>query len=305
MRRTAAFLGAGLLGVVALLTGLAIDSYLHAKDPTLAHREGLFSVTNPGHVLLGIGIALVVVGVVGAAYTTLPYGVWVRRGLLGGALALVIVSGDIAGWAASQQFSQSSLVPSAGDSHNHNPSGSQQATPSEIEAAAKLIYDTRKSVAKYKTLKAAIAAGYVPMEPPNTDVVHYVNPSYMIDADVLDPQHVQSLIYYNDGRDAPELIGAMYIMPRRGMDGPQIGGPLTVWHQHSNICFDNVTGMAVAFVHQGDDAFETRDKSGACPKGSTNKTTPLMLHVWLIDNPEGPFASTMAPEVLGTNSAIS
>jgi hypothetical protein len=63
--------------------------------------------------------------------------------------------------------------------------------------------------------------------------------------------------------------------------------------------------MAVAFVHQGDDTFETRDKSGACPKGSTNKTTPLMLHVWLIDNPEGPFASTMAPEVLGTNAAIS
>ena len=306
MKRTAAFLAAGLLGVVSLLTGLAVDSYLHAKDPTLAHREGLFTLSNPGHVLLGIGIGLVVVGVVGAAYTTLPYGVWVRRGLLGGALALVVVSGDIAGWAASQEWSQSSLVPSTAGSHDHGTTGAQQATPAEIEAAAKLIYDTRKAVARYKTLNAAIAAGYVPMEPPNTDVIHYVNRSYMVDADVLDPQHVQSLIYYNDGHSAaPELIGAMYIMPRRGMDGPQIGGPLTVWHQHTNICFDNVTGMAVAFVHQGDDTFETRDKAGACPPGSTNKTTPLMLHVWLIDNPEGPFASTMAPEVLGTTAAIS
>src|SRR5260370_22989029 len=84
MRRTAAFLSAGLLGVVALLSGLAVDSYLHAQDPNLAHREGLFALSNPGHVLLGIGIGLVVVGVVGAAYTTLPFGVWVRRGLLAG-----------------------------------------------------------------------------------------------------------------------------------------------------------------------------------------------------------------------------
>ena len=303
MRRTAAFLGTGLLGVVALLSGLAIDSYLHAKDPTLAHREGLFSLSTPGHVLLGIGIALTVVGIVGAAYTTLPYGVWVRRGLLGGALVLVIASGDVAGWAASQQFSQASL-PSASGAHDHGGTGSQQATPAQIEAAAKLISDTRKAVARYKTLNAAVAAGYVPMEPPDTEVVHYVNRSYMVAADVLNPQHVQSLIYYNSGHST-ELIGAMYIMPNRSMDGPQIGGPLTQWHQHSNICFDNVTGMAVAFVHQGDDVFDNRDKSGACPKGSTNTKTPQMLHVWLIDNPEGPFASTMSPEVLGTASEIS
>src|SRR5256885_11171170 len=100
MRRTAAFLSTGLLGVAALLGGLALDSYLHARDPGLAHREGLFTLGNPGHVLLGIGIGLVVVGVVGAAYTALPFGVWVRRGLLAGALAMIVVSGDIAGWAA-------------------------------------------------------------------------------------------------------------------------------------------------------------------------------------------------------------
>src|SRR2546421_12507124 len=100
MRRSAAFLSAGLLGVVALLGGLALDAYLHARDPTLAHREGIFTLGNPGHVLLGIGIGLVVVGVVGAAYTSLPYGIWVRRGLLAAAPALIVASGDIAGSAA-------------------------------------------------------------------------------------------------------------------------------------------------------------------------------------------------------------
>jgi hypothetical protein len=29
-----------------------------------------------------------------------------------------------------------------------------------------------------------------------------------------------------------------------------------------------------------------------------------MLHVWLIDNPEGPFATTMAPEILGTANPV-
>src|SRR5690242_8511615 len=118
MRRTAAFLSAGLLGVVALLGGLAVDAYLHARDPGLAHREGLFTLGNPGHVLLGVGIALVVVGVVGAAYTALPYGRWVRRGLLAGALAMIVVSGDIAGWAASVERSASTAGTQAAHSHS-------------------------------------------------------------------------------------------------------------------------------------------------------------------------------------------
>ena len=303
MRRTAAFLAAGLAGVVALLGGLAVDSYLHARDPSLAHREGIFTLSNPGHVLLGIGIGLVVIGLVGAAYTSLPYGVWVRHGLLAGALALIVVSGDIAGWAASVERSTSNASTSAVHSHDGTTTTARQPTAAELEAAARLVTETKASVARYASLKAALAAGYVPMEPPNIEIVHYVNPAYMVDADILDPQHIQSLIYYN-GPHGTMLIGAMYIMPRRGMDGPQIGGPLTQWHQHSNICFDDTTGIAVAFVHQGGD-FDSRDKSGSCPRGSTNKTTPLMLHVWLIDNPEGPFASTMDPVVLGTTAAVS
>jgi hypothetical protein len=297
LRRTAAFLTAGLLGVAALLTGLALDSYLHARDPGLAHREGIFTLSNPGHVLLGIGIALVVVGIVGAAYTALPYGLWVRRGLLGAALAMMVVSGDIAGWAASVQWTGTTA-----SNHHATVAGTRQPTAAELEAATRLMNETRAAVVKYRDLSVALAAGYKPVEPTDFQIVHYVNPGYMVDADVLDPQHVQSLIYYN-GKQGTQLIGAMYIMPRRGMEGPQVGGPLTVWHQHSNICFDNVTGMAVAFVHSG--TFDNSDtKSGSCPRGSTNKTTPQMLHVWLIDNPDGPFASDMQPSVLGTSAPV-
>jgi hypothetical protein len=302
VRRTTAFLSAGLAGVMALLVGLAVDSYLHARDPTLAHREGIFSLSNPGHVLLGIGIGLVVVGVVGAAYTTLPYGVWVRRTLLGGALLLVLVSGDISGWAASVQWT-APVGSSTASSHNHSAGAASAAAPTaaQLEAAAKLFAETRAAVVRYTDLTTAVAAGYKPMEPTDSEIVHYVNPAYMTDAYVLDPQHVQSLIYFN-GKQGPVLIGAMYIMPRRGQDGPQIGGPLTVWHQHADICFDNVTGIAVAFTHSG--FFDNNEKSGVCPRGSSLVRTPQMLHVWLIDNPDGPFASTMAPQVLGTTAPV-
>src|ERR671936_1543325 len=139
MERTATFLGSGLACVAALLVVLALDSYLHARDPSLAHREGVFSLGNPGHVLLGIGIALVVVGVVGAAYTTLPYGVWVRRAMLGGALALVAVSGAISSWAASVEWTAPAAATAGGHDHGATSTTARQPTAAELQAAAKLV----------------------------------------------------------------------------------------------------------------------------------------------------------------------
>jgi hypothetical protein len=49
-------------GVVALLVGLGWDAVLHRLDPGLAEREGVFNLSNPGHVLFAGGIAVVVAG---------------------------------------------------------------------------------------------------------------------------------------------------------------------------------------------------------------------------------------------------
>jgi hypothetical protein len=49
-------------GVILLLIGLAWDAILHWADPDLAAQEGIFTMTNPGHVLFGGGIALAVTG---------------------------------------------------------------------------------------------------------------------------------------------------------------------------------------------------------------------------------------------------
>ena len=309
--KTAAFLLAGLAGVAALLLGQAWDFYLHAADPTLAHREGIFAVTNPGHVLLGIGLPLVVVGVLGAAYTHFPLGPWGRRGFLATFAALILVSGAVAGWAASVELSNRQQLVSIASQQAASLSHHQAATTlpntaptvvpvtaAQLEAAARLLRDTLAAVAKYRDQRVAVAAGYQPMEPPDQEIVHFVNRAYFTNADVLKPQHVQSLIYYN-GAKGPILIGAMYIMPRAGMPGPEIGGSLTSWHNHENLCFDNQTNMPVAFV--GDAFFDNNSGwSRSCPKGSSKQDTPEMLHVWVIDNPAGPFDSDMNPADIGT-----
>ncbi len=51
-----------LAGIVMLLVGLGWDALLHRLDPTLASREGVFTLTNPGHLLFAGGIALNVLG---------------------------------------------------------------------------------------------------------------------------------------------------------------------------------------------------------------------------------------------------
>jgi len=296
MKRLAIFLTTGVVGVAALMIGLPVDSYLHAQDPTLAHREGIFTLSNPGHVLLGAGIALVAVGVIGASYTSMPFGNWARRGFLVGALALIVLSSDFAGWAASVQSTAPSSAGAAAG-HNHAAAPPSGVTGAQLAAAVKLIEDTKAAIARYSDQRVAVEAGYKPMEPEGLEIMHYVNQAYFTDADILRPEHVQSVIYYNSPH-GPILIGAMYIMPRLGMAGPQIGGSLTVWHHHDNLCFDRTSGAIVAFAHNA--FFDRAGKSGACPPGSSNRSTPEMLHVWIIDNPGGPFDADMSPDVLTT-----
>lgn len=73
------FLWAGALaGVVIHVLGLAWDVYLHSNDPGLAEREGVFSLSNPGHALIIVGLALTAASVVGVAT------LWMNERNLGG-----------------------------------------------------------------------------------------------------------------------------------------------------------------------------------------------------------------------------
>src|SRR5687767_6596471 len=106
-KRLGIFLGLGFIGVVLLLSGLAWDAILHAKDPTLAGREGIFTLSNPGHVLLGSGIGLVLVSLIGGCDTLIVAsrtGWWstprVRQAFLALSAAVVVTAGAVTSWSA-------------------------------------------------------------------------------------------------------------------------------------------------------------------------------------------------------------
>ena len=154
-------------------------------------------------------------------------------------------------------------------------------TPDQQAAAAQLLAQTKADIARYQDPAAAIAAGYKPG--PGSDIdplVHFENNANA--HAVLDPSHPQALVYIRTPHGL-QLAGAMFQMPRVGQWGPDPGGALTQWHQHEGICFSPF-GIEFSFATP----FWT------CPIGSTNITTPPMLHVWIIDNGKnGPFSADL------------
>ena len=84
-RRARAFIAVGVLGVFLLATGLTWDLVAHARDSDLVAEEGVFSLDNPSHVLIGLGILAAATGLLGTAWEVLarPAGNLRRAGLGG------------------------------------------------------------------------------------------------------------------------------------------------------------------------------------------------------------------------------
>ena len=150
-------------------------------------------------------------------------------------------------------------------------------TPVQQMAAERLVAQTREAIAPYKDVNAALAAGYRPTTPDSAGVVHY-GTAHLGRGLPLDPRHPAALVYVGT-RHGPVLLGAMYQMPAQGQPGPEIGGALTPWHYHTNICISLpglfLSGLSTPF--------------GQCPPWSIRITSPDQLHVWTAPNPNGPF----------------
>jgi len=154
-------------------------------------------------------------------------------------------------------------------------------TAAQLQSAMQLVQTTSAAVAPFKNINVAQADGYFPITDPRYPVVHYLNPGYMNNKDVLDANHVQSLVYAFTPY-GPVLAAAMYLMPSRGEQGPMPGGCLTQWHAHTNLCIGGRSGTISGFQSQG-----------SCPAGETPLMTPEMMHVWQVPVPGGPL--TMDP----------
>ncbi len=103
----------------------------------------------------------------------------------------------------------------------------------------------------------------------------------MADDKLLDPDFPESLVY--DTTVTPKkLVAAMFMMDAGDTlaDVPELGGALTQWHVHDNLCF-NAEGK-VRGITDGD---------GNCGGGLVKGQETPMIHVWTESHPCGPFAA--------------
>jgi hypothetical protein len=158
------------------------------------------------------------------------------------------------------------------------------ATPTtrQQQAAVAMVNTSWKDSQKYRSLAAALAAGYRPITPSGAPVVHYLSKSAyqatVRGGPTLDYTDPQSLVYANTPKGAV-LVAAMYITSPGGPT-PQPGGCLTQWHVHTNLCL--TPGLDVVGAIGG--------SNSACPPGSENRVTPPMIHIWFVPIPGGPTA---------------
>jgi len=157
------------------------------------------------------------------------------------------------------------------------PQADHHPTVEQAAAAQALADATAAAMARFARLEDAIAAGFVlPANASGTDV-HIDNPGFKRDGRVLDPERPETLVYAIEGGRAT-LLGVVYVMEVAGVPAPQPGGPITRWHAH-NLC---ITALPPGFG--------VVSPFGSCPALSVSLTTPEMMHVWVVENPGGPFA---------------
>ena len=118
------------------------------------------------------------------------------------------------------------------------------------------------------------------------DKTHYAKSEYFLDDRLLDPDRPEVLMYYNTHK-GKKLAGYMFYVRSRKERGPQIGGPLTVWHYHK--WWEGPFCMLGGLLPVGNP-----DTNGVCSRGTVHETSPEMIHVWLIEHPEGRFATNMS-----------
>ncbi len=167
-------------------------------------------------------------------------------------------------------------------------SGMEGVTPQQQARAENLIAVTLLRLPKYADTATAEADGFRTIGDGFVGgYEHYVNWSYINDGKILDPDFPESLVYELRPDGTKQLVSAMYMLP----DGetldtvPDVGGPLTQWHIHDNLCFSNdpsETGQTFVIGVTGAD--------GTCPRGIRLQENP-MLHVWIVPHRCGPFAA--------------
>jgi hypothetical protein len=162
--------------------------------------------------------------------------------------------------------------------------GVEGVTPEQQAAAENLIAITLWRLPQWSDPKVAEAAGFHSIGDGFTGYEHLIQWDWINDDDILDPERPESLVYRVDRDGTRTLEAAMYMLPQgETLDTvPELGGKLTQWHIHDNLCFtpgEAPKVRGVTGVGQG------------CPPGLTKLDPVPMIHVWIVPHRCGPFAA--------------
>ena len=179
--------------------------------------------------------------------------------------------------------------------------GGPGVSPVELRRAERLLASTIAALPRWHTPAEAYAAGYRSIGDTKSVVEHYVNWSYVDDGHILDPARPESIVFRRRN-GAQVAVAAMYSLPLGSTfaDVPDVGGALTQWHVHRNLCLTNDPQQRIIL------RFTAAD--GSCPVGTSKASNTPMLHVWTVTNPCGPFAALefggQFPERVGSLTVI-
>jgi hypothetical protein len=159
--------------------------------------------------------------------------------------------------------------------------GVEGVTPEEQAAAENLVSVTLLRLPRWNDPGIAEALGFHSIGDGRTGTEHFINQDFIDDDVFLDPDQPESLVY-DTTKGGRELVAAMYmIKPGTPLaDVPKLGGKLTQWHTHENLCYrpDGKLGGLT-------------DATGKCGPGLRKPPPTPMIHVWIRAHRCGPFAA--------------
>ena len=150
--------------------------------------------------------------------------------------------------------------------------------------AENLVAITLIRLPQWADAAVAEANGFHTIGDRGTGHEHLINWSFVDDDTILDPDKPEALVY--DTSSGKRVLEAAMFMLKPGatlVTVPDIGGPLTQWHIHDNLCFtDDPVAPHVAGL---------TDRDGNCQAPLVKLQTIPMIHVWIRPHPCGPFAA--------------
>ena len=164
-------------------------------------------------------------------------------------------------------------------------SGVEGVTPEQQARAENLVSITLARLPQFADPDTAIARGWRSVGDAITGFEHFINWSLIDDDTTLDPDKPESLVYRVQPDGSRTLVSAMFMLPSSVAleDVPDIGGRLTQWHVHNDLCFTrNADGPRVGGLARPD---------GSCPASLKKFPPAAMIHVWIVPHECGPFAA--------------